>query len=135
MDLRPWLYHMTLRIRSALSGSFISATICEWYHLQVDAESPEMSRLQAAKLRRRCDPAKLPFRSTEELDEFDQLVSQNRALDAIRLSSTISQRDFNAVFDRGVCGARHLGRDRSVGLAAQMGVFVVRVFGPESVLS
>lgn len=54
-----------------------------------------MEALPTDKLRQRCDPSTLPFKSTRELTEQSELVGQGRALDAIRLSAQISHRDFN----------------------------------------
>ena len=69
-----------------------------------------MKPLPGDKLRRRCDPEKLPFRSTEDLAEFNDLIGQERALDAIRLSSEISHRDFNLF----VLGPMGTGRHTAV---------------------
>ncbi len=66
-----------------------------------------MNRLPSDKLRKRFDVAKLPFRSTAGLEQLDELIGQNRAMDAIRLSATIAHRDFN-VFVMGPVGTgRH----------------------------
>ncbi|SEQ14737.1 Lon protease family protein [Thalassovita taeanensis] len=54
-----------------------------------------MNGLPTEKLRQRCDPAALPFVSTKDLVEQTELIGQDRAMDAIRLSSQISHRDFN----------------------------------------
>lgn len=54
-----------------------------------------MKGLAAADLCRTCDPNTLSFRSTAELDPYDGFIGQDRALDAIRLSSEIPHRDFN----------------------------------------
>lgn len=54
-----------------------------------------MKGLPTEKLHQRCDPKKLPFRSTEELEENSDLIGQDRALDAILLSSRTTHRDFN----------------------------------------
>jgi lon-related putative ATP-dependent protease len=69
-----------------------------------------MDVLSTDKLRRRCDPASLPFASTKELSERNELIGQARALDAIKLSSQISHRDFN-VF---VLGPNGTGRHTAV---------------------
>lgn len=58
-------------------------------------ESECMKGLPTEKLHQRCDPKKLPFRSTEELEENSDLIGQDRALDAILLSSRTTHRDFN----------------------------------------
>lgn len=54
-----------------------------------------MTEVPYSKLRLRCDPASLPFRSTAELKAFSGLIGQDRALKAIRLSARIGHRDFN----------------------------------------
>lgn len=54
-----------------------------------------MKDLPSAKLRNRCDPATLPFGTTAEIEDFRDLIGQDRALDAIRLSSELPHRDFN----------------------------------------
>ncbi|MDU8925760.1 AAA family ATPase [Alisedimentitalea sp. MJ-SS2] len=54
-----------------------------------------MDALSTDKLRRRCDPASLPFASTTDLAERHELIGQARALDAISLSSQMPHRDFN----------------------------------------
>ncbi len=54
-----------------------------------------MKDLPSEKLRNRCDPATLPFRTTAEIEDFRDLIGQDRALDAIRLSSELPHRDFN----------------------------------------
>jgi len=54
-----------------------------------------MHGLPPDKLRQRCDPASLPFETTDELDAQSELIGQARAMDAIRLSSQITHRDFN----------------------------------------
>ncbi len=51
--------------------------------------------LPADKLYRSCDPAALGFTSTEELDDVDGLIGQERALDAIRFGGQITQPGFN----------------------------------------
>lgn len=54
-----------------------------------------MNEIPLRKLRNRCDPATIPFRSTAEIEEQTGLIGQDRALDAIRLSSRVGHRDFN----------------------------------------
>lgn len=54
-----------------------------------------MDRVPAERLRSRCDPSDLPFASTADLGESSELIGQDRALDAIRLSAGIRQPDFN----------------------------------------
>ena len=69
-----------------------------------------MKGLNAEQLGRRCDPAKLPFRSTADLAPFDDFIGQDRALDAIRLSSEIPYWDFNLF----VLGPTGTGRHATV---------------------
>ncbi len=69
-----------------------------------------MHALPSDKLRRRCDPASLPFKSTKDFKEQSELIGQARALDAIRLSSQIPQRDFNLF----VAGPNGTGRHTAV---------------------
>jgi len=47
------------------------------------AESPIPDGLPAAKLRRACDPGKLDFESTDELDDLSAVIGQNRAVEAL----------------------------------------------------
>lgn len=61
-------------------------------------------------LRPACDPAALGFATTEDLKPLDGLIGQERALDAIRLSTGIARTDFN-VF---VLGPEGSGRHRAV---------------------
>lgn len=54
-----------------------------------------MLPLPPEKLRPRCDPATLPFRTTDELPDHSDLIGQDRALEAIGLSAAVAHRDFN----------------------------------------
>ncbi|MDQ2089751.1 Lon protease family protein [Marimonas arenosa] len=54
-----------------------------------------MKELPPDKLSHRCDPEKLPFRSTAEVVVYDDLIGQDRALEAIRLSAQVRHRGFN----------------------------------------
>lgn len=69
-----------------------------------------MKGLTAEQLSKRCDSTRLPFRSTAELAPFDDFIGQERALDAIRLSSEIPHRDFNLF----VLGPTGTGRHAAV---------------------
>jgi len=51
--------------------------------------------LTPADLYRRCDPAGLPFTTTAELEPLDGLISQDRALDALRFGIGIRQDGYN----------------------------------------
>ncbi|MBJ3763720.1 AAA family ATPase [Maribius pontilimi] len=61
-------------------------------------------------LRRRVDPAALPFKTTAELESYGGLVGQERAMDAIRLAGRIHHQDFN-IF---VLGEEGMGRHTAV---------------------
>ena len=69
------------------------------------------ARLPAAALRRHCDPAALGFRTTEELEPFEGLIGQDRALEAIDLGARIDKAGFNLF----VLGARGSARHYTVG--------------------
>ncbi|MDU8913899.1 ATP-binding protein [Aestuariicoccus sp. MJ-SS9] len=69
-----------------------------------------MDGLPPDQLRRRCDPAKLPFTSTRDLGDETGLIGQSRALEAIRLSSEMPHRDFNLF----VLGPTGTGRHTAV---------------------
>src|SRR5450432_142192 len=72
---------------------------------------PRPARLSADALRRRCDPASLGFRSTEELEPFDGLIGQDRALEAIDLGARMDKAGFNLF----VLGARGSARHYTIG--------------------
>ena len=61
-------------------------------------------------LRPMCDPDALGFKTTNDLEPLEGLIGQDRALDAIRLSTGIARTDFN-VF---VLGPEGSGRHRVV---------------------
>jgi len=69
-----------------------------------------MKTLAAQDLCKTCDPKTFGFRSTEDLAPFDGFLGQERALDAIRLSSEIPHRDFNLF----VLGPTGTGRHAAV---------------------
>jgi lon-related putative ATP-dependent protease len=56
---------------------------------------PATAGLKAEDLRRTCDPAAFAFQTTRDLPDGGQLIGQERAIDAIRLSARIAHRDFN----------------------------------------
>ncbi|HEY8491581.1 MAG TPA: ATP-binding protein [Dehalococcoidia bacterium] len=64
-----------------------------------------MTDLQLApeQLRRRCDPAQLPFKTTEEVPPLDGTIGQERALDAIRFGLEIESTGYN-IFATGPSG-------------------------------
>ncbi|MGH6960650.1 MAG: AAA family ATPase, partial [Dongiaceae bacterium] len=68
-------------------------------------------------LRRRCDPNDLPFATTEELPDLDELPGQERAFDAVRFGIGIRRPGYN-LFALGGPGA---------GKHAMVGEFVQRV--------
>ncbi len=51
--------------------------------------------LAARALRRRSDPKSLGFQSTEDLESFNGLIGQDRALNAVRFGTSIGHRGFN----------------------------------------
>ena len=61
-------------------------------------------------LARRCDPKKLGFVTTEDVQPLDRLIGQDRAMDAIRLAAGMAHRDFNLF----VLGSTGTGRRRAV---------------------
>jgi len=68
---------------------------------------PAHDPLAIDKLRRRCDPASLGFRTTEELEDFDDVIGQDRAVEAIRFGVGIKRDGYN-MFALGPTGAgRH----------------------------
>lgn len=71
-----------------------------------------MKELPVELLRQRCDPQCLGFELTDEVPEFAGLIGQDRAMDAICLSSGMTHRDFN-LFVVGPTGTgRHTAVDR-----------------------
>ena len=63
--------------------------------------------LKVAALRTVCDPSSLGFKTTEELEVFDGLVGQDRALNAMHFGANIERKGFN-LFALGPQGAgRH----------------------------
>lgn len=69
-----------------------------------------MNELSADELSQRCDPKLLGFKTTDEVAEFPGLIGQGRAMDAIRLSSGMTHRDFNLF----VVGPTGTGRHTAV---------------------
>ena len=51
--------------------------------------------LPAQALYRRCDSAQLRFRSTAELEDLEQIIGQDRALEAIRFAAAIRRDGYN----------------------------------------
>ena len=51
--------------------------------------------LPAEKLYTRCDIADLDFETTEEIEDLDEVIGQDRALEAIRFAAAIAQQGYN----------------------------------------
>ena len=51
--------------------------------------------LPVSALYRRCDPKQLTFRTTDELEELQELVAQDRAAEAIALGASIAHEGYN----------------------------------------
>ena len=73
--------------------------------------APRSARLPATALRRHCDPNVLGFRTTEELEPFEGLIGQDRALEAIDLGARMEKPGFNLF----VLGSRGSARHYTVG--------------------
>lgn len=71
---------------------------------------PELKPLDAAELRRRCDPSSLGFRTTTELEPAERLVGQDRARVAMRFATDIHRSGYNLY----VIGDRGLGHQATV---------------------
>lgn len=71
---------------------------------------PTIEPLDVASLRVQCDPASLGFETTGELDAFDGLVGQDRALDAMHFGANIERKGFNLF----ALGAQGSGRHTAV---------------------
>jgi lon-related putative ATP-dependent protease len=67
--------------------------------------------LPASALRRHCDPNALGFRTTDELEPFEGLIGQERALEAIDLGARMEKPGFNLF----VLGSRGSARHYTVG--------------------
>ena len=72
------------------------------------AEEP--TALAPDDLRRRCDPATLGFGTTDDLEPFEDLIGQSRAIEAICLSAEMRHRRFNLF----VHGPEGTGRHEAV---------------------
>jgi lon-related putative ATP-dependent protease len=69
--------------------------------------SMPVAAIAVGSLRRRCDPSTLNFQTTDDLPPVDNLIGQERALDAIRFGSSIERSGYN-VFALGPQGTgRH----------------------------
>jgi lon-related putative ATP-dependent protease len=67
--------------------------------------------LKVSALRWVCDPAQLPFETTQDLDPLDHVLGQDRAVDALRFGTELRRRGWN-VFAVGTPGS---GRHTVVG--------------------
>ena len=74
------------------------------------SEKEPLSPLSTERLRPTCDPSKFSFKTTEELDEVDGLIGQERAVDAIRFGTEIQRKGFNLF----VLGSPGLGKHTAV---------------------
>ena len=72
--------------------------------------SSPLPPLSVDQLRPVCDPLKLAFKTTSDLDEVNGLVGQERAVDAIRFGTEIQRRGFNLF----VLGSPGLGKHVAV---------------------
>ncbi|MCZ6885633.1 MAG: AAA family ATPase, partial [Alphaproteobacteria bacterium] len=60
-----------------------------------DAGQSVPAPLSVDQLRRLCDPAKLGFKTTEELKDGDRIIGQDRAVEAIRFGVGITKKGYN----------------------------------------
>lgn len=58
-------------------------------------KATEHQPLPVTSLRYRCDPSSLGFETSEELETVEELIGQDRALEAIRFGTTINKQGFN----------------------------------------
>lgn len=83
---------------------------------------PEIKALDPARLYRRCDPQTLGFATTAELEDPDEVLGQERALEAIRFAMGMKRDGYN-LFALGPNGlgkhavVRHVIEARAVGAA------------------
>ena len=73
-------------------------------------ETDPLSPLSPERLRPTCNPATFSFKTTEELDEVDGLIGQERAVEAIRFGTEIQRKGFNLF----VLGSPGLGKHTAV---------------------
>lgn len=69
-----------------------------------------VSPLPAEKLYTRCEPGRLDFETTDQLQDLEEVVGQDRALEAIRFAAAIAQEGYNLF----VLGAPGTGRHTTV---------------------
>lgn len=70
------------------------------------AQLSENTLLDPAALRQRCDPSKLGFKTTDDLQPADRLMGQDRAADALRFATSIKRAGYN-LFVIGQRGSAH----------------------------
>ena len=66
--------------------------------------------LQPQQLCHRCDPSQFSFQTTAELNDFNEIIGQNRAVEAIRFGIGIQHEGFNLF----VLGANGTGKRTAV---------------------
>lgn len=69
-----------------------------------------MTPLSPEALRRRCDPASLPFETTDELEPLGEAIGQARAADAVRFGIGIEAHGYNLF----AIGPAEMGKDTMV---------------------
>lgn len=69
-----------------------------------------MEPLKTDVLRWRCDPGSLPFKTTNDIDDLDEILGQERALEAVEFGIGIRQKGFNLF----VLGPPGLGKQTMV---------------------
>lgn len=74
------------------------------------AKLSEYKPLDPVALRQRCDPSKLGFKTTDDLQPADRLMGQERAAEALRFATSIDRAGYNLF----VIGRRGSGHQRSV---------------------
>jgi len=67
-------------------------------------DQPVLAELSPGELHRTCDPASLPFETTAELPDLQDVIGQPRALRALELGSEVSSPGYN-IFVLGVPGS------------------------------
>ena len=76
----------------------------------MDASTGHPTQLEPAALRRRCDPTRLGFSTTAELEPIPVTLGQERALEAISFGTGIAHEGYNLY----VMGSTGLGRHTAV---------------------
>ncbi|WP_342643259.1 Lon protease family protein [Rhodoligotrophos ferricapiens] len=73
-------------------------------------KAPKHFTLSPEALRYRCDPAQFTFKTTEELEAVEELIGQDRALEAIRFGTSINRPGYNLY----LLGAHGSGRHTAI---------------------